>query len=241
MKEKETIYQGLNKFKDIDSKFHDNIEKILELEIPKIDFIHQFPSFVGHVNLAKFLFFYDLYKKCFKLSGDIADVGTWKGASFFFLSKLVRLFEQHAYTQVHAFDWFQGMKPEEDKDDIRVDGKYISEYELLLKLIDLQELHDISIVHKMDLVKDTPVFFGANPHLRFKMVFIDCGITQVLEKCLEHFWPRLVRGGILIMDHYNVESSPSESAMVEKYIGENKIRQFPFNRQPTGYIEKIVF
>jgi hypothetical protein len=95
------------KFEEMDKKFHASINNILELEISKIDFIHGFPLFTGWVNLARYLFLYDLYKKIYELSGDIADVGTWKGYSFLFFAKLVKIFEPLALTRVHAYDWFQ--------------------------------------------------------------------------------------------------------------------------------------
>ena len=180
---------------------------------------------------------YDLYKKSYNLAGHIADVGTWKGASFLFLAKLVRLFESYNNTQVHGFDWFEGMKPQEG-DCQEVQGEYLAEYETLLQLIDLQNLNNIAILHKMDIINELSSFFKENPYLRFKMVFVDCGITDVLEKSLENFWPKIVQGGVLIMDHYNVETSPTESDIVDKYIGKNCIKQYSFNRQPTAYIIK---
>lgn len=238
MKKEQKEYMGFGKFMEIDDSFHNNMDKIMELDIPKIDLVHQFPVFAGHVNLGRYLFFYDLYKKCLDLSGHIADVGTWKGASFFFMAKMVRLFEQYNTTQVHGFDWFKGMKPVKGKDDTTCDGEYVAEYNMVIKMIDLQKLNDIAMIHKLNLVDELGGFFEEHPHMRFKMVFIDCGIADVLENSLRHFWPRLVNGGILIMDHYNVETSPHESSIVEKYIGKNLVRQFPYNRQPTGYVIK---
>ena len=43
--------------------------------------------------------------------------------------------------------------------------------------------------------------------MRFKLVFIDCGIEKVLINTLPHVWSRLVKGGILILDHYNASFS----------------------------------
>lgn len=192
---------------------------------------------MGHVNIGRYLFFYDLYKNVIELNGHIADVGTYKGASFIFMSKMVKLFEHYNTTQVHGFDWFQGMNPSERDDETQM-GRYKSDYENLLNLIQLQDLQTISILHKMDIVTELDAFFQQAPHLRFKFVFIDCGIFEVMDKALEHFWPRLVTGGVLIMDHYNCEASPAESAVVDKYIGNSIIKQMPFNRQPTCYIIK---
>ncbi len=230
-------YFGWNKFKDIDKEYFSYIENILEYNLDTIDFISQFPIFVGHVNLGRYLFLYDLYKKVENLNGHIADVGTYKGASFLFFSKLVRLFESHSTTQVHGFDWFEGMKPSK-ADDKRVEGKYVGSYEMLMELINMQKLNDISIIHKMDVTKELANFLNDHPHLRFKVVYMDIGIKNVLEVALKQLWPRIVNGGILILDHYNLETSPAESEIVEKTVGKNLIRQMPFNRQPTGYVIK---
>ena len=227
-----------NKFKDLDADFHKQINSILALGLPPIDLIHQFPIHNGYVNLARYLFLYDLYKQCYQLSGHLADLGTWKGASFFFMAKLVKIFEPLTLTQVHGFDWFEGMKQTAGEDDTTSEGTYAYDYTTLLKLIQIQEFEDIAILHKMDLTTDLGPFFEKSPYLRFKMVFIDCGTTKVIDKSLEYFWPRLVQGGILIMDHYNCESSPSESKLLEKYVGKNHIRQSPFTRSPTAYVIK---
>ncbi len=231
-------YIGWGKYKDVDKDFHQSIQSILALDIPPIDFIHQFPIYAGHVNLGRYLFFYDLYKQCRHLAGNVADLGTWKGSSLLFMAKLIKLFEPYSTTQAHGFDWFQGMKPAKGKDDMTFSGTYAVDEQLLLDLIRIQKLQDIAIVHKIDLSKDAGSFFKESPHLRFKMIFIDCGIANVLEHSLKHFWPRLVRNGILIVDHYNMPNSPQESRIVEKYVGRNIIQQKSFNRQPTAFIVK---
>lgn len=153
------------------------------------------------------------------------------------MAKLIKLFEPFSHTQVHGFDWFKGMKPGKN-DDAKQVGKYGCNYEMLLKLIDLQKLNDTAILHKLDLAKKLEDFFSKNRHLRFKMIFIDCGIERVLGESLRFFWPRLVKGGILIMDHYCSECSPGESEILEKYIGKNYIKHLPFNRQPTAFVIK---
>jgi hypothetical protein len=230
-------YEGLGKFCKIDEEYFSYIEKLLETNPSPRDLIYQFPVYVGQVNLARFLFFYDLYKKTLNLNGHIADVGTWKGASFLFMAKMISLFEPHNSTQAHAFDWFQGMNPG-DGDDASQMGRYSAEYENLNNLIELQGLSNVAIVNKMDVTKELSAYFDARPWMRFKLAFIDCGIESVLESSLSHFWPRIVQGGCLILDHYNCQASPSETRILESYIGDAPILQMPFNRQPTCYVIK---
>ncbi|HQS58865.1 MAG: hypothetical protein B7Y56_12565 [Gallionellales bacterium 35-53-114] len=230
-------HEGWGKFKAVDDKYFAYIDELMSWNVPAKDLIFQFPAYVGYVNLARFLFFYDLYKKTISLNGHVADVGTWKGASFLFMAKMIKLFEPYNTTQVYAFDWFQGMEPGKEDDQAQL-GNYCAEYESLKKLIELQGLDDVAIINKMDVTSELIPYFEERPWMRFKFVFIDCGIEGVLESSLANFWPRLVNGGVLILDHYNSEVSPTESRILEKYIGNLPIQQAPFNRQPTCYVIK---
>ena len=235
--QQDSPFAGWGKFRDADEEYFSYVGELESLRPSIRDLMFQFPLYAGHVNLGRYLFFYDLYKSVVELNGHIADLGTYKGASFVFLAKLVRLFEPYNTTQVHGFDWFRGMEPGAN-DFTEQKGDYIAEYDTLVKLIALQKLDDVAILHKMDLVEASEHFLTRNRHLRFKLVFVDCGIEKVLEACMRNFWPRLVRGGVLVVDHYNCEVSPTESDIVERYVGDNLIRQMPFNRQPTAYVVK---
>lgn len=226
------------RFERVNREFYEGLAALEKMQIPMRDLVCFFPIYVGHVGIAKLLFFYELYKKCQDLAGHIADIGTWKGSSFFTFAKLVRIFEPHGYSQVHGFDWFQGMDPDPAVDNMENKGTCNCTFEEVDGMIECQSLRDVAILHKLDLANGLPAFFRQFPHLRFKMVFIDCGIANVIESCMEHFWPRLLNGGVLIMDHYNSDQSPSESALVDKYVGANRIMQVSFNRQPSAYVVK---
>ena len=155
------------KFRGVDKKYFSYIDQLLVSDIPARDLIYQFPAYVGHVNLARYLFFYDLYKQVIDLNGHIADVGTWKGASFLFMAKMIKLFEPYNTTQAYAFDWFQGMEPGKDDDSNQL-GQYSSDYDALNKLVELQELNDIAIINKLDLC--TRQFFIPRLHVMHNQV-----------------------------------------------------------------------
>ena len=81
-------------------------------------FIHYFPCFTGSQTLSRYLTFYECYKNTLGLAGHIAEVGIYKGGSFLFFSKLVQIFENNTFTQVHGFDWFKGNAPSKHEDKI---------------------------------------------------------------------------------------------------------------------------
>lgn len=228
-----------SKLEKEDKIYFDYIAELQSINPSLREVIYNFPVFVGQVNIARNLFFYEIYKKVLYLSGNIAEVGTYKGASFMLWTKLVKIFEPNNLVRVYGFDWFRGMEPEKN-DDMDNYGKYKADYGTLNHLIELQGLDDIAYLCKMDVTTELENFLKERPWLRFKLVFIDCGLEKVMDKSLSCFWPRLVQGGVLIMDHYGLSCSPTESAIVEKYIGNNKVMQMPFNRHSSGYVVKEI-
>lgn len=229
-------YQGWSKFKDIDAQYFSYLADLLSAPPEPVDLLHQFPAYVGHVNLGRYLFLYEMYKKVLNLAGHVAELGVYKGATFLFFAKLVRLFETHSSTQVYGFDWFKGMleHPEASPGEV----PYVGDYAQLVKLIESQQLQDVALLQRLDLSTESELYLQKHPHLRFKLIFVDCGQPNVLRAGLSNFWPRLVTGGVLVLDHYNLECSPQESELVDQTIGTNCIRKLPFNRQPTAYVVK---
>lgn len=203
----------------------------------KEDLIFHFPAFVGQVNLARFITFVDSFRRVLNLSGDLGDFGTYKGGSFFAMGKLVSIFEPYSNTKVHGFDWFKGQK-QGDGDRREHDGNYRTEKESLLQLVKEQGLDGTMEVHDLDLTSGLGTFFEAKPALRFKLAFVDCGTKQVLEATIPKVWDRLVPGGVLILDHFNHPTSPSESDIVMRTIGNARVEQFEFSRSPTAIIQK---
>jgi hypothetical protein len=90
----------------------------------------------------------------------------------------------------------------------------------------------------MDVTKEIKDFVEERPFLRFKILYIDCGIYEVMDACFKYLYPRLVTGGILLMDHYNYKVSPTESDITERFIQNTPVHQMPYTRQPSGYIIK---
>lgn len=231
------IYDWKSKSEDTNALFARYLDE-LEVNQPSyVEVIKTFPVYVGYVAFARMLALYELYKKTVELSGHIAEVGTSRGTTLHFVGKLIKIFEPLSNTQVHGFDWFQGMVPGKNDNSVEF-GRWVGEYERLVNLTKAQGLDDVIVIHKMDVSLELEKFMIQNPFMRFKFVFLDCGIESVLKASLPLFWDRLVPGGVLLMDHYNHGVSPSESQLVDQITESAKIMQVPFARQPTAYIVK---
>ena len=212
-----------------------------EMEVSDIPgrFIKNSNLYIGDAKLAETMYKYELYKKVMNLAGDIAEVGIWQGDTFLLWAKLVKIFEPYNSTQVYGFDWFKGMEPNVgDNQDVK--GRYKGDYGHLQDIIKWLKLENIALVQNMDIITGIKKWVEDRPHLRFKLLYIDCGMKDVMEAAYEYLYPRLVNGGVLLIDHYNFKVSPSESDIIEKYIGDNIVHQMPWARQPTGYVIKNV-
>jgi hypothetical protein len=56
-------YYGWGKFRDVDKDYFAYIETLLKSDVEPKDLIYHFPVFVGHVNLARYLFFTNFIKR----------------------------------------------------------------------------------------------------------------------------------------------------------------------------------
>lgn len=202
------------------------------------DFYDQFPCFTSTKNISRFISFYECYKRTLGIAGHIAEVGVYRGAVSFFFAKLALLYEPQGITQVHGFDWFK--KPEGDNAPKFPDpGSYYEPYERISDIVNVQGFQNHLLLHKINIVTELEGFFKESDYLQFKIVFLDAGNYEIVERCIKEFWPRLAQGGILILDQYNFEVAPGETLAVRDLLPEDAIiRTFPNGWMPTAYVIK---
>lgn len=227
----------LEKFAHRKEAYREGLRQILSLGYEPSDYIHQFPAFIGHLTLARFVSLYETYKMTLGVAGHIAEIGVFMGAGSLFFAKVSKLFEPETLTQVHGFDWFRGAQITEEEKYV-ADGECTEDYERLISLIRAQGLDNIVRIHGLDITADLPEFFAEHSHLRFKLIFVDCGIYDVVASTIKHFWPRLTAGGIMLFDHFNHEVAPGETRAIDELLPGAKVRTFTFGWMPTAYIVK---
>lgn len=237
----ERQHSGEFEYKKFDHRrdaYYKSIQHLKELNIPVQDMVENFTCFTGHMSLSRYLGLYEIYKKTLGIAGHIAEVGTYKGASFFLFAKLIKIFESESLTQVHGFDWFGGMD-NESVAELKVEkGSYQADEETVRNLINIQNLNDVAFLHKLDVTKDLGPFLDKYKHLQFKIVFLDAGLYNVVSVALPLLWERLTPGGILILDQYNHELSPGETMAVREILPHAKVKTLPNIWMPSAYIIK---
>ncbi|MBK5245369.1 MAG: dTDP-6-deoxy-L-hexose 3-O-methyltransferase, partial [Eubacteriaceae bacterium] len=76
-----------------------------------------------------------------------------------------------------------------------------------------------------------------NPHLKISLLNLDTDIYEPAVTILEHLWPRIVRGGVLILDDYG--TFPGETKAVDDYFDGKDIiiNKFDFAMTPCYIIK----
>jgi O-methyltransferase len=119
------------------------------------------------------------------LEGDYAEVGVYKGAT----ARLIC--QAKGEKALHLFDTFEGL-PELSDEDIRfAPGMFASRIEQVQSRLDG--------FNKVFFYKGLfPTTAEAIRDKRFAFVHLDVDIYQSTKDALEFFYPRMVRGGIII-------------------------------------------
>jgi hypothetical protein len=225
------------RFADRNEGYYEGLRGIMGLGFSTEDLIHYFPSFAGHMTLSRYLVMYEAYKMTLGVAGHIAELGVYKAAGSLLFAKLVQIFEPEAFTLVHGFDWFEGTLPTHEEPNI-AKGSYCEDYDRVMKLVHLQKLDRILHIHKVDLRTDLKTFFEENAYMQFKLAFFDAGQYDIVAHGIQYLWPRIVPGGILLLDQFNHELSPGETRAVREHLPNAKIKTFPFGWLPSAYIIK---
>lgn len=131
------------------------------------------------------------------ISGDIAELGVYKGD---FAKYLNRFFPKR---KLHLFDTFSGF----DQRDLDIER-----HKQLSKgfFDDFSQTSVSYVLQKMKYPKQIIIHQGFFPetakhleHLEFALVSLDADLYQPLYEGLKYFYPRLKKGGMIILHDYN--------------------------------------
>ena len=106
----------------------------------------------------------------------------------------------------------------------------------------IKHLNRIEFI-KGDAVQTVPDFVKAKGNgLRVALLNLDVDLYKPTKAALEHFVPSMVRGGIIVLDEYAVDTFGGESKAVDEYFQQKfgkrpPIQKFPWHSNPSAYIE----
>jgi hypothetical protein len=150
-----------------------------------------------------------------RVSGDVAECGTYKGASAFFLAR--RIQEAGGGRRLCLFDSFAGLSPPDQGDgDWWQAGNLSASKETVLSI--LAPLGDLSFVEIYD--GWIPHRFPEVADRRFCLVHIDVDLLAPTRDSLGFFYPRVSKGGIIVLDDYGHQSCPGATFAVDSFMAD---------------------
>lgn len=172
------------------------------------DRCHLLRSFLGHV---------------IQLDGAVAECGVWKGKTAFLLADVMS--EAKRGKTLHLFDTFEGIPEPDATRDLIPEGTFadtsLEGVKQLLQRFEFLQFHK-------GLLPDTLLSCGGE---NFCFVHVDVDYYKPILECCRFFYPRLVRGGILLFDDYGFPSAPGAREAVDEFFRDGT--QFPIYL-PTG-------
>lgn len=195
-------------------------------------------------RIGKMVAHYELFKFSMDVPGALVECGTFKGASLARFACLRALLENAPARQILAFDSFGTFPPTA----FAADQPKLAEFIRAAgdQSIGTGQLMDV-LAHKGceanvelvagDICETVPRYVEEHPQLTISMLNLDTDVYEPARVILEHLYPRLQAGGILILDDYGV--FPGETAAVDEYFGDRRpeIRRFPFASTPCYIIK----
>lgn len=233
-------------------------ELFAKTSLTPFEMFRNFPVFTPRYTLARFLVHYELFKMAVGLPGCIVDLGVFQGASTFTWAKLCEIFcPTDVRKVVYAFDTFEGFpavdnadlegRPHEETREGGFFGGATVERDLLLAQKSMNQDKHIRHIDRIrfvkgDMARTIPdLAQEKGPGLKVALLNIDCDLYEPTRAALEHFVPRMVRGGVIVLDEYALETFGGESKAVDEYFRKEfgrlpDIRKFTWHSVPSGYI-----
>ncbi|KKM25641.1 hypothetical protein LCGC14_1592950 [marine sediment metagenome] len=162
---------------------------------------------------------------CAHLSGDVAECGTYRGSNLRFFAN--KLFYAGPGKKIHAFDSFCGF-PKDAVDKIDLSRFDDVDHEKVIRKL---ECYSNIVVHK-GLFEDT---LSSVSDLQFCCVILDCNLYESYKICMTFFYPRLVNGGVMILDEYYSKRYPLARVAVDDFFADKPEKPEMFHLEDNGW------
>lgn len=192
-------------------------------------------------RIAKMLALYEAYKIMSVRGGVLVECGVFKGASFSILSILRNLLERAEIRKLVAFDTFSKFAETGNKVDIRLreeieqkaglDCITVGQMQETLKARGCGLEENIELVAG-DICHTVPRYIEQHPELEISFLSVDVDFFEPTQVILDHLYPKVISGGIVLFDDYNVVEG--ETQAVNRFLEKNDLtlQRFPFARHP---------
>jgi len=196
-------------------------------------------------RIGKLIIHYELFKIANKLPGSIVECGIFKGMSLIRFATFRNLLDKKNEKKILGFDAFGEFPEAKFEKDKKMRRKFIKDSgksgiskSQLLKILKNKKLGKKIELVKGDITKTVPKYVKNHPNLQISLLNLDADMYEPSITILDYLYPKIVKGGILILDDYGF--FPGETKAVNEFFKNKKveIKQFPFQKTPKYIIKK---
>jgi hypothetical protein len=136
---------------------------------------------------------------------DFVECGCWKGHSSFIIAQLIK--NSKKKINFHIFDSFEGLSKitKKDKDLFYKNKKFKNNIEN--QFSSSKNFLENTVLKKFEFVKIykgwIPTRFFKLKKNKFSFIHVDVDLYEPTFESLKFFFPRLIKGGVIICDDYN--------------------------------------
>jgi hypothetical protein len=208
------------------------------------DYENDFYLSCDNSRLAKILGHYEFYKIVKDLPGAIIDCGVFKGTSLVRFAGFRELFGNTASHKIIGFDTFDCFPETEFEQDKKFRERFILHagsnsitVNQLEKVLNNKGVNKNIELVKGDITQTVPLFVKNNPDLKISLLNLDTDIYEPAVIILEHLYPKISTGGVLLLDDYG--EFPGETKAVDDYFANKNvvIKKSPFAETPCFIIK----
>lgn len=194
-------------------------------------------------RIAKMLSHYELYKMTSSIPGSIVECGIFKGASLSRFTIFREIFGDTLSKKIIGFDTFDKFPETGFTPDKKMRNKFIKEAgnqsiskNQMLKVLKHKGLEQKIELVQGDITKTVPKYVKEHPELKLSLLNLDTDVYEPAVTILKYLYPRITKGGILILDDYGV--FPGETKAVNEYFNWGKIKIQKLKFSTLHYIIK---
>lgn len=195
-------------------------------------------------RIGKILSHYEIYKRIVDIPGEVIECGVFKGSSFVRWAIFRNILESPFSRKIVGFDTFDTFPEAIYEPDNLFRDRFVQQAGL--ESLTINELR-AAMRHKNlehfelvqgDITQTVPAYTRDHPALKVALLHLDADMYEPTKTALEAFFPRLVQGGILILDDYG--NFPGETAAVDEFFNSQKvvIHKLPISHQSPSFIIK---
>jgi Macrocin-O-methyltransferase (TylF) len=203
-------------------------------------------------RLAKFIVHYEAYKMVLDIPGAIVECGVFKGTSFVRFAMMRELLGNYFSNKLIAFDVFSDQYPDtkfaEDKAYrdhwINTAGPSSISTEQLDEVLKRQDVKNYELIAG-DVLETVPKYIAEHPGLKVALLNLDIDFVEPTKCVLEHFWDRVMPGGIVLLDNYAGEDAGGNSLHgdtkgIDDFFADKDvlIQKFPFASRPCFVVKE---